>query len=150
MKEIRYTWFFEQPIEKVWQYLTDAELLGQWLMPNDIKPVAGHNFMFRVKPVPQIDFDGNVYCEVLEVNEPHTLVYSWKGGPAAGQITLDTIVHWTLQAKDDGTELSLLQTGFKEDQNAAAYASMDKGWSTHILTRLQNLINSTIDETAKN
>ncbi len=150
MKEISYTWFFEQPVETVWQYLTDAELLGQWLMPNDIKPVVGHNFMFRVKPVPQIDFDGNVYCEVLEVSRPHTLVYTWRGGPAAGQITLDTVVRWTLAPKDNGTELSLLQTGFKEDQNAAAYQSMNKGWGDHILSRLRNLITNTTNETAKN
>ena len=60
---------------------TDDEivsLLSQWLMENDIQPTVGHRFNFRAKPMG--DWDGIVYCEVLEVDEPNRLVYGWKGG----------------------------------------------------------------------
>ena len=45
-KEIRHQWFFPHPPEAIWEYLTDSELLSQWLMPNDFKPILGHRFMF--------------------------------------------------------------------------------------------------------
>ena len=65
-KTITHELFFPNPPSVVWDYLTKAELISQWLMENDFLPVIGHEFQFRMHPVPQIDFDGIVYCKVLE------------------------------------------------------------------------------------
>ena len=46
-KEIKHSWFFSHPAETIWEYLTNSELLSQWLMKNDFKPVVGQKFMFR-------------------------------------------------------------------------------------------------------
>ncbi|MEJ0080314.1 MAG: SRPBCC domain-containing protein [Puia sp.] len=78
--------FLPIPAETIWAYLTDAELLSQWLMKNDFKPVVGHQFSFRASAAPSIEFDGNVYCEVLEITAPEKLTYSWKFGPGTGEI----------------------------------------------------------------
>lgn len=129
---IKHTFFFPHPAEMVWDYLTKPELLKQWVMPNDIKPVVGHKFEFTTKPIPSMDFDGHFYCEMLEVVPFKKLTYSWKGGPEPGIINLDTVVYWTLVTKDNGTELNIEQTGFKDIVNAVIYDGMNGGWAQNI------------------
>ena len=63
------------PPERVWRALTDSAVMGDWLMPNDFKPVVGHKFQFRAKPQP--GWDGIVNCEVIEVEPPRSLAYTW-------------------------------------------------------------------------
>jgi uncharacterized protein YndB with AHSA1/START domain len=126
--EIKYTWFYPSAPEVVWEHLTKSELIAEWLMKNDFQPILGYKFQFYSNPAPQIDFDGNVYCTVLEIIPNKKLSYSWQCGPGDGKITLDTIVTWTLIAKDNGTELFLHQTGFKEKVNLAIYSAMHDGW----------------------
>ena len=129
---IKHTFFFPHPAEMVWDYLTKPELLKQWLMPNDIKPVVGHKFQFISAPKSQMNHDGHNYCEILEVAPFKKLSYSWKAGPEPGIINLDTIVCWTLVEKDSGTELRLEHTGFKEIENALIYEGMNAGWVKHV------------------
>jgi uncharacterized protein YndB with AHSA1/START domain len=124
---ITHTIRYEHAPEAVWQYLTNSELLAQWLMPNDFQPIGGHEFTFRVNPMPAFQFDGIVYCKVLKIEPFKKLVYSWKGGPEKGKINLDTVVEWTLSAKDGGTEVFLEHTGFK-DENLSILSVMDAGW----------------------
>jgi uncharacterized protein YndB with AHSA1/START domain len=125
-RDIHHKWFLPHSPETVWQFLTESELLGQWLMKNDFRPVVGHQFNFHTKPRP--GFDGTVYCQVLEVVPGKRLSYSWKGGPRKGKITLDSVVTWTLVPKDKGTELALEHAGFKGLKNLLAYVIMGKGW----------------------
>lgn len=75
-------------------------------MPNDIKPVVAHKFNFRLEQYNLI-----LDCEVLEVDEPNKLSYTWVGGG------INTTVNWTLKHEEGTTYLHLEQTGFeKEDQ----------------------------------
>ena len=139
-KSINHTYFFPHQPEVVWEYLTKAELIEQWLMKNDFLPIVGYDFTFTTRPLPNYNFDGMVYCKVLEIVPFKKLSYSWKGGPGEGKITLDSIVVWTLQPKDNGTELVLEHTGFKEtDFNM--YAAMDEGWLKNI-QKIAALINN--------
>jgi len=138
---IQHTLFFSHAPEVVWEYLTTSELMTQWLMPNDFQPIVGHDFQFRTQPLPNFGFDGIVYCKVLEIIPYKKLTYSWKGGPGDGQITLDSIVVWTLVAKDNGTELSLDHSGFKEMENAPFYSIMNDGWYK-IIRKIAERINA--------
>jgi uncharacterized protein YndB with AHSA1/START domain len=131
-KSIQHTLFFPHAPEVVWEYLTTAELLAQWLMPNDFQPIVGGDFQFRSRPKEELGFDGISYCKVLEIVPYKKLSYSWKAGPGNGQITLDSIVVWTLTTKDNGTELSLVHSGFKEIENLAIYQGMNAGWPIHM------------------
>ena len=128
-REIRHQFTFLQPPEVVWDYLTNSELLAQWLMPNDFKPVAGHKFQFGAKPKFPLGFDGRIYCEVLEIVPYRKLVYSWKGGLSKENPSLDSIVVWTLTPTDSGTVLTLEHKGFKGIKNYLAYFIMNKGWA---------------------
>jgi uncharacterized protein YndB with AHSA1/START domain len=101
-------------------------------MPNNFEPIVGFEFQFHSNPAPQIEFDGVVYCRVLEIVPLKRLTYSWKCGPGHGKITLDSTVVWILRPKDGGTELLLEQTGFKELENANIFLAMKDGWIKHI------------------
>jgi uncharacterized protein YndB with AHSA1/START domain len=138
-KEIKHVWFFPHSAEIIWEYLTDSELISQWLMKNDFKPVVGHKFSFNASPAPSIEFDGNVYCEVLEISAPKKLSYSWKFGPRTGETIIDSLVVWLLTPKNGGTELSLVHSGFTDPRQIPAYDAMDAGWQAHI-NKIRDLI----------
>ncbi len=129
-KSIQHTFHYSHAPEVVWEYLTKSELIAQWLMPNDFKPIAGHDFQFKTKPLPQFEFDGIAYCKVLEIEPFKKLSYSWKGG-IDGKTTLDSIVVWTLTPTATGTELHLEHSGYV-DSNTAIYAAMNAGWLKNI------------------
>src|SRR5688572_3982146 len=94
---------------KVWRALTDPVLLAEWLLPVfELKLEPGAAFMFKTRPYP--GWDGTVDCRIIEIDEPHKLSYAWTVP------FLDTVVTFTLTPTAFGTRLSLLQTGFKEDQ----------------------------------
>lgn len=141
-RDIRIKWFFSQSPEKVWECLTDSEMLGHWLMKNNFKPVTGHRFNFYTKPLPRMGFDGIIYCEVLEIIPFKRLVYSWKGGPEPGVIRLNTTLHWTLAARDGGTEVLLEHKGFKGLSNYLSSIFMGNGWKKSIQRRFQALLDA--------
>jgi len=129
--EIKNEWIYKQSPNEVWEYLTQADLIALWLMPNDFKPIPGHEFQFKTNPIPSLDLDGIFHCKVLEIVPFKKLSYSWKGGSGNGIFTLDTICEWTLDAYDNGTKLSLKHSGFRE-ANAAIFAGMTDGWQKNI------------------
>ena len=124
---IKNEWVYEQSPKEVWEYLTQAELMALWLMPNNFKPILGQEFQFESKPIPSLDLDGIFHCRILEIVPFQKLVYSWKGGPGNGVITFDTLVEWTLEKQGNGTKLFLIQSGFKEN-NLAIFTAMSDGW----------------------
>ncbi len=139
-RAIRHQFTFSQPPEVVWEYLTNSELLAQWLMPNDFKPIVGHKFQFGAKPKFPLGFDGKIYCEVLEIIPNQKLVYSWRGGLSKENPSLNSTVIWTLTPADNGTVLTLEHKGFKGMKNYLAYIIMKKGW-TKIGKRLFKKLN---------
>src|ERR1043166_6886459 len=104
-RDIRLRKTYPHPPEAVWDALTDPVAIAEWLMPNDFQPKVGHRFTMRTKQAP--GFDGIVHCEVLTIEKPRRLAYSWKGGG------IDTVVTFTLERIAAGTMLMLEQTGFE-------------------------------------
>jgi uncharacterized protein YndB with AHSA1/START domain len=147
-KYIKHDFFYPTTPDVVWEYLTVPELIAQWLMKTDFKPVVGHEFQFRTNPHPDVDFDGVFYCKVLEVEPLKKLSYSWKFGSGNG-ILHDSVVNWTLIEKADGTELQLIHNGFeKEAHLLPMFASMETGWLRNI-TKILHLINAATHGTAR-
>jgi uncharacterized protein YndB with AHSA1/START domain len=97
---------YPHPVDRVWAALTSSEALAAWFMPNDFKPVVGHRFTFRTRPARAMGFDGIVRCEVLELDPPSRMVWSWAGG------NIDTTVTFTLEESAGGTTLRMHQVGF--------------------------------------
>ena len=95
--------------EKVWRALTDPVLLTEWLLPSvDVKLEPGAAFTFQAPPQP--GWDGNVHCQLLEIEAQRKLSYTWVVGD------IDTVVTFTLTPTATGTRLSLVQSGFNPDQ----------------------------------
>jgi uncharacterized protein YndB with AHSA1/START domain len=116
------------PPEKIWRVLTTSELISQWLMPNDFKPIVGHRFNFRTRPIG--NWDGTVDCEVLVCEAPRLLRYSWTGGAddnAEYGSRLNSVVTWTLTPVESGTRLHMEHDGFGPG-NEFAFEAMSGGW----------------------
>jgi uncharacterized protein YndB with AHSA1/START domain len=113
---------YPYPPEQVWDALADGKALSEWLMETDFQPYVGHRFQFRTKP--SWGFDGIVYCEVISVERPRTLAYTWQGGP----MKKPTIVTWTLQPIPEGTRLRLEHTGFEGLAGISVSFLLGSGW----------------------
>ncbi len=140
-KEIKQTWHFNQPPQEVWEYLTRPELIEQWLMKTDFRPIVGHKFRFTTRPKDDCEYDKIIDCEVLEVNPFSRLSYFWKGHANNGQYHFDSKVVWTLAPSEGGTELQLVHNGFKVLED---FVSHKNGW-TVIGDRLTELLNKRIN-----
>ena len=143
-KEIRHEWFFPQSQETIWEYLTDSEMLSLWLMPNDFQPVQGHKFMFKIPPVQSLNFDGQIFCEVLDINPKSKVVYSWKYGTGDGTMRVDSLVEWTLSAGDGGTNLKLVHSGLELPKNLIDYEAMNGGWLSNVKKIEKHLLAKTV------
>lgn len=110
------------PPEQVWEALADSRALSEWLMENDFQPYVGHHFQFRTNP--QWGFDGIVHCEVITVDRPRRLAYTWQGGP----MKKPTTVTWTLRPVSEGTQLRLEHTGFEGLAGISLSFLLGSGW----------------------
>lgn len=113
------------PPEKIWRALTQPELIAEWLMKNDFKPVRGHRFDLRA------DW-GTVDCEVLEVEPNKLLSYTW------ASYDLKSVVTWTLTPTRAGTRLRMEQSGFPPDR-PQYYQGAQSGWP-HFLAAMEQVL----------
>ena len=93
--------FYPHPPERVWQALTDRRALSVWMMDNNFEACLGHQFQFQSCPLPGLKV--TIYCQVLEVEAPKRLVYSWKEHPS----DTPSRVIWTLVPAEGGTQVRL-------------------------------------------
>ena len=134
-RDLAFEYVYPFPIEDVWWALTDPVALGEWLMPNDFEPVVGHRFQFRTKPAP--GFDGIVWCEVLRLERPHLLSYSWRGGG------IDTVVTFTLESVQGGTAVRLEHRGFDGIRGLMVSFILGSGWkSKHMREALLSVLST--------
>lgn len=128
------------PPEKVWRALTEPELLGQWLMPCNLRPEVGTRFQFQPRGAEGADraggtapadcVDGTVRtgtmrgaaddhapidCEMLEVEPQRRLrwVQREQGDSASGSEVVESFVTVELSSvPNGGTHLRLIHDGF--------------------------------------
>jgi uncharacterized protein YndB with AHSA1/START domain len=131
-REIRLERRYRQPPRTVWRWLSSSEAMAQWLMPNTFEPRVGHRFEFRARPAP--GFDGIVRCEVLEVDPPKRLAFTWVGGG------LDTVVRFDLVPDDGGTLLRLEHAGFAGVKGALLSHLLGNGWKGMLERKLPALL----------
>jgi uncharacterized protein YndB with AHSA1/START domain len=111
------------PPEKIWRALTQASLIEAWLMANDFRPVVGHKFTLRTKPMP--NWNGVIDCEVLVIEPYNRLSYSWNA------LGLKSVVIWTLTPSNGGTHVRMEQSGFRSKEDAN-YRGASYGWQKFI------------------
>ena len=112
MSEYQVVREYPYSIDEVWQAVTDPTYVAQWTTtgqggrPEGFAAAAGTKFRFAGKPT--MGWRGIVDCEVLEVDAPHLLRYTWQGDED-GEITTVT---YRLQATSTGTQFTWDHTGF--------------------------------------
>lgn len=121
---------FDATVDEVWAVVATSEGLAEWLMDNDFEPRVGHRFTLRDRPRPPL-WDGVVACEVLEVEPPRRLRFTWAGGP------VDTVVTFELQALADGRcALELTHEGFEGLRARAVGWILGNGWRDLLRRRI--------------
>jgi len=113
------------PPEKIWRALTQPQLIEEWLMKNDFKPILDHRFNLSA------DW-GTVDCQVRAAEPNKTLSYTWDTKD------LRSVVTWTLTPTSTGTLLRMEQTGFRADQQPY-YRGAKVGWPRFLETMEQVL-----------
>lgn len=104
---------YPYPIEEVWAVLTEPEQVAKWTTtgqggrPEGFAPVAGTRFRFVGKPT--MGWAGVVYCEVIAVDAPHSMHYTWQGDEDTYDVT---DVTYLLEEAPDGTRFTWHHTGF--------------------------------------
>ncbi len=99
---------FSHSPERVWQALTDPNALSQWLLPTTFKPKRGHRFHFTRASEKGVRV--KVRCQVVELEAPRRLAYTWQ---ADDEQQTPTLVTWTLEAVEEGTRLRLEHIGLE-------------------------------------
>lgn len=125
------------PVERVWEYLTDADKRGKWLAsgPMELR-VGGRVELFfrhrdlapRVEPTPQrfkhMEDGVKMFGRVTRYEPPQVLSYTW--GEADGH---ESEVTFELTAR--GQEVLLVIT-HRNLANREELVSVASGWHTHL------------------
>ncbi|ELR68009.1 hypothetical protein C900_01272 [Fulvivirga imtechensis AK7] len=149
-RSINLDWFYPYPVEIIWDCLTDAEKLKEWSSLHktvEFRAEVGFEWMEQQKP--RKGWDGKMYFKVLEVAPCEKLVYSFKGGPAPGIITLDTVVTYRLESTNGGTQLYLEHTGFEGLKGVMTSFIMHRGWIKFFAKRLMIYLKQQTHEHSK-
>jgi len=124
----------DAPVEKVWRYLTEAELRSQWFMGGtDATPggefdlLVDHDKLSDDKDVPYpesyAEFKGAVWTEqVIRFDPPRLLETTFQGGKN-GTVTYE------LSPDGDRTRLVLTHSGIASPVGAQDFGS---GWNSHL------------------
>ena len=127
---------YPHPPSLVWRALTEPALLEAWLMKNDFRAERGHRFTMKTDPAP--GFDGIVRCEVLDIDPPRSMRWSWRGGQ------LDTEVRFVLEPRivfaREGTHLILEHQGFQGMPAVLVSFIMQAGWRKMWRTKIPALL----------
>lgn len=136
--------FLPYPPAQVWRILVDPDRLAKWLMPNDFKPVVGHQFTFQTKPMPALHFAGTIHCEVLAIEPERLLRITWADRGGNG---LDSVVTWRLEPEGRGTRMLMEHSGFDLTSpfQQVAHRTMGSGWRSSVV---QSMLKVLAEDTA--
>lgn len=125
--------FYPYPPQRVWQVLTNRRALAAWLMENDFEPRVGHKFRFQESTLPGLD--ESIDCEVIELEEPKRLSYTWQDK----FMPQPSIVTWILEPQEGGTQVRLqhriLETAMTGSRQPWQGESMHEQTTTSALHR---------------
>lgn len=140
LRKVKKVVFYPYSVEQVWQVLTDRRSLSTWLMDNNYEPRLGCKFWFLKHSVPGLE--EFIYCEVLELNAPERLTYTWQDG----SMQPPTTVTWLLTSQTEGTQLCLEHSLTKP---ASSYTMLNSlfngGWDYKLRHKLPQVLYDTFD-----
>jgi len=115
------------PIERVWDYLTKAELTATWLYGNEIPSTVGEEFGSSWEG--EGDEPGGVIrFRVRTYDPPRVLEYDWVEVPSPTGTITDSHVRFELEPIGDRVRLTLTHRALP----AHAFESVAAGWHAHL------------------
>jgi len=111
---VRRTIRIAAPLEKVWSAITDPAHISQWFGTTVLEGSGA-----GATGTMTFDGYGAVPIRVEAVDEPHSITYRWgnddaaEARPGAIDESTTTVFTFTLEPTDDGTQLSVVETGFE-------------------------------------
>ena len=131
---VRRTIRIAAPVEKVWTAVTEPEHISKWFG----RTVLDGSGAGAQGTITFPDY-GTVPLRVEAVDAPRMVSYRWGNDDAAGQLpdAVDddhsTVFTFTLEAVPDGTQLTVVETGFDRTSDPAAnMASHAEGWVSEL------------------
>lgn len=115
---------YPHPIEAVWTALTDPRAIRQWWVDTDFAPEVGRSFFFQDKP--QGSWDGRVEGEVVEVEAPRKIRFTWRGGGHRTEVTYE------LTPTPGGTRFVLRHEGFQGFGGLFLRTMLRFGWGSFV------------------
>ncbi|MEP7064422.1 MAG: SRPBCC family protein [Gemmatimonadota bacterium] len=125
----------EAPRSRVWRALTDVRQFNQWFGVNLEGPFkAGEKTSGRIT-IPNYD---HIVMEawVEKVEPEHHFSFRWHPGSVDPSVDYSkeptTLVVFTLEDDEEGTKLTVVETGFDalpESRRAKAFAGNESGWA---------------------
>lgn len=132
--------FYPYSPNRIWDALTDAAVVEQWLMPSvgltDLR--VGSQFVFAVPAEPP----GEIACKVLALDPGRQVTLRWVDLRA--QRPARWTVEWTLRPQGRGARLFLTHSGFdiSDRRQRMARNGMERMWN-RALTQLSALLDGT-------
>lgn len=115
-RSVTFEWDLPEAPEKVWRALTDAEIVAEWLGPNDLKPEEGAPFRVNDPSLGKAP----VECEVLSVEPGRSIVFGWRDEAALRDGLSSTVTFEIDGAETGGTHLRIVHEVRYALQPAAA------------------------------
>jgi uncharacterized protein YndB with AHSA1/START domain len=121
--DVEYDELLPHPVQAVWSELTSAAAISDWLMATtDFKPYVGCRFRLKTE---NLSATGWVEAEVLELDAPRRMVWSWSANDGNPPST----VSFELVEVEGGTRLRLRHVGELDGEVAEMLRS---GWPGRI------------------
>jgi|SRR5579871_404781 len=113
------------PIERVWRYLTDSQLLATWFSDGTV----------GTRPGEPATFSMGAYGKIVTYEPPHLLEYSWNEDDSSCGPVRDSIVRWELAEEGNRVRLTLTHARLHETTQRPHGA----GWHA-FLDRLEAIV----------
>jgi uncharacterized protein YndB with AHSA1/START domain len=98
------------PVERVWSYLTEPELLATWLARGTLPAAIGEWFSLTL-----LANDDAIRATLRACDPPNILAYTWFSTAHEAPRAEHSIVHFALAPHDDGTRLVLTHAGLRPE-----------------------------------
>jgi len=127
---VRRTIHISAPLEKVWAAVTVPEHISSWFGHVELVGADGTISWPDRTPIP---------LRVEAIDKPRSVSYRWNNddasgiAPAAMDESTSTVFTFTLEESGDGTQLTLVETGFDRTSDPSAnMADHVEGWESEL------------------
>lgn len=131
---VRRTIRIDAPVEKVWSAVTEPEHISRWF-GKAVFDGAGVGARGTLT-FPEY---GSVPLRIEALDAPRMVSYRWGNDDASGELAAEvdpehsTVFTFTLEPAGDGTELTVVETGFETTSDPSAnLESHREGWDSEL------------------